>query len=127
MFVIQKLAILVFALLLISCSAQQVEVSRVMVKSTGNESVFLLEEKVVIKAKRTAPTTLRAGTRWSQIGSIEQGDIFDTKDQVVIVNSFDVHEASIVVNEQTIVGYYLTVEKTFVETDPVKIILIGER
>lgn len=122
----RNLTTLMLSIMLVACSAQQVEVSQALVRQTADDGVYMLEQAVIIEAKNTKDLTLRSGTRWSRIGEIEQGVVYDTKDQVVIVNSFDVHEASIVVRDSTIVGYYLEVEETFVETDPVTIALIGE-
>lgn len=87
---------------------------------------MVLVDDVTMKAKRSRATNLKAGTRWSRIGSIEQGDVYNTKDQVVILNSFDVHEAAIVVDGDMIVGYFLKVEETFVEAEPVSVNLIRE-
>lgn len=87
---------------------------------------YVLQNSVELKAARAARTELRAGTRWTKIGEIEQGDVYETKDQVVIVNSFDVHEASIVVANQSVVGYYLKIENAFVAVEPVPIVLSRE-
>ena len=40
-----------------------------------------------------------------------------------IVNSFDVHEAAIVISDDQVVGYYLKVTRNFVEAKPVAIAL----
>ena len=117
---------LLSSLVLVACSAQQVQVSQALVRETADDGMYVLERGVVIEAKNTKDLTLRSGTRWSKIGEIDHGDVYDTRDQVVIVNSFDVHEASIVVRDSMIVGYYLEVEETFVESEPVSIALIGE-
>jgi hypothetical protein len=80
-----------------------------------------LKESVTIKAYNATPSVLNAGTTWFEVGYINQGDVYRTKDQVVIVNSFDVHEAYIVVKDSTVVGYYLPIENTFIESEPMSI------
>ena len=107
-----------------ACSAQQVQLSAPMTVTSIDEGVYQLVDTVTMRAPRTAPLTLRAGTTWKQIGTIERGRVYDTSDQVVIVNSFDVQEAAVVVDNGTLVGYYLKISKTFVESDPVPINLI---
>jgi hypothetical protein len=61
---------------------------------------------------------LEAGTRWTQVGRIEQGDVFRTKDQIVQVEASDVYEAYVVLNGNNIVGFYLPVERTFTAVSP---------
>jgi len=107
-----------------ACSTPTVNLSSPMSVTDSADAVFRLEENVTIKAKHAAPLTLRAGTSWRQIGTIEQGRVFDTEDQVVIVNSFDVHEAAIVTKDHYLVGYYLKVSETFVEAQAVPITLL---
>lgn len=114
---------LCLALILSGCSAQMVELSSPMSVAEVDDGVYRLENAVTIKAAHAAPLGLRAGTTWRQIGTIAQGKVFDTKDQVVIVNSFDVHEAAIVTNNEQVVGFYLKVAETFVEATPVPISL----
>ena len=89
-----------------------------MVRS-DDSSVFVLDEAVSIKASNAKASALKAGTTWKQVGTIEQGVVYRTKDQVVIVNSFDVHEAYIVVRDARVVGYYLPVERAYIAVEPV--------
>ena len=105
-----------------ACSTTVVELAAPMTIVDGDVSYTVIND-VTIDARRAAPTVIRSGTTWRQIGTIEQGNVFDTKDQVVIVNSFNVEEAAIVTNNQTVVGYYLKVSGAFVEVDPMPIIL----
>lgn len=115
---------LIVVALLSGCATPTVNLSSPMSVRDTADAIFRLEENVTIKAKHAAPLTLRAGTTWRQIGTIEQGRVFETEDQVVIVNSFDVHEAAIVTNDQHVVGYYLKVSETFVEAQAVPIRLL---
>jgi hypothetical protein len=107
--------------ILSSCSVQQTKLQSNLIASADPTAVYVLEKQTVIKADNAANTTLRSGTTWLHVGSIEEGDVFKTRDQVVVVNSFNVQEAYIVVQEGKVVGYYLPVEKTFVKSKPVSI------
>lgn len=107
------------ALTLVACSATVVNLAEAMDESDLDPNRYRLAEAITIEAPRTADLTLRADTQWSHIGTISHGRVFDTKDQVIIVNSFNVYEAAIVVKDGNIVGYYPKVAKAFVATRPV--------
>lgn len=106
---------------LASCSAKQIQLESELQASTDTDSYYVLDEEVNIKASHAKPTKLNVGTRWKQVGLIKQGIVYRTKDQVVIVNSFNVHEGYIVINQENIVGYYLPIEKSFIEVIPTPI------
>ena len=115
-----RIALLVsIALTLVACSATVVNLAEAMDESDLDPNRYRLAETITIEAPRTADLKLRADTRWSHIGTISHGRVFDTKDQVIIVNSFNVYEAAIVVKDGNIVGYYPKVAKAFVATRPV--------
>ncbi|MDJ0793633.1 MAG: hypothetical protein QNI98_05245 [Woeseiaceae bacterium] len=107
------------ALTLVACSATVVNLAEAMDESDLDPTRYRLAEAITIEAPRTADLKLRADTQWSHIGTISHGRVFDTKDQVIIVNSFNVYEAAIVVKDGNIVGYYPKVAKAFVATRPV--------
>ena len=58
-------------------------------------------------------TRMKSNTRWNHAGSIVQGDVYQTKDQVVTVEASNMHEAWVVVNDGRLVGFYLPVERAF--------------
>ncbi len=115
-----RIAFLVsIALTLVACSATVVNLAEAMDESDLDPTRYRLAEAITIEAPRTADLELRADTQWFHIGTISHGRVFDTKDQVIIVNSFNVYEAAIVVKDGNIVGYYPKVAKAFVATRPV--------
>jgi hypothetical protein len=63
-------------------------------------------------------TKLRPDTRWELVGRLPQGDVYRTRDQVVTVEGAHIHEAYIVVNDGSLVGFYLPVERTFSPVKP---------
>lgn len=107
-----------------SCSVQQTRLKTSLVSSDHHHYIYKLAESVTLESTNTADTHLKYGTTWTLVGKIEKGDVYQTKDQVVIVNSFNVYEAYIVVKGRNVVGYYLPIEKTFVKTirTPIKLI-----
>ena len=55
-------------------------------------------------------------------GTIPQGDVFRTGDQIVTVEASNTFEAMVVLRDNTLVGFYLPVEHSFVAaTEPVKL------
>ena len=72
-----------------------------------------LEKEVNVDLGTGYSRTLRPGTRWDYAGSIPQGEVFKTKDQILTVEASHIHEAYIVVSSGKLVGFYLPVEKTF--------------
>ncbi len=104
-----------------ACTAQQTALVAPLAIAPNDDSTYMLVEAIEIRAKNAAKTRLKAGTTWRRVGNIEQGDVYSTKDQVVVVNSYNVFEAYIVVSDAQIVGYYLPVEESFVQSEPVPI------
>jgi len=112
-----KAASILMVFLLSACSTTQVRLASEL-QPSSNTAIYELKYSVKIQAANANASTLKQGTTWAEVGAIEQGTVYRTKDQVVIVNSFDVHEGYIVIKDAQVVGYYLPVEKTFVETEP---------
>ncbi len=109
---------------LVACSANQVRLEA-QLSPSANSGQYILKQSVIVQAPNARPSTLKADTTWLEVGSIEQGTVYRSKDQNVIVNSFNVHEGYIVLNGSKVVGYYLPVEKTFVESQAVFIELVA--
>lgn len=58
--------------------------------------------------------TLRQGTRYDFVGTISDGEVYKSRDQVLTVECSNVFEAYLVVSKGSLVGFYLPVEKGFV-------------
>lgn len=58
--------------------------------------------------------TLRKATRWDHIGNITEGDVYRSRDQVLILECSNVHEAYVVLSGHQLIGFFLPVEKGFV-------------
>jgi hypothetical protein len=92
------------------------------ISNTVETEHFILSQNVTARLGTGFATRLKAGTRWQQVGSIDFGKVFATKDQIVTVEASDIYEADLVVSNQLITGFYLVVEKTFAPvTQPIPI------
>jgi hypothetical protein len=56
---------------------------------------------------------LRPGTSWQRIGTIAEGDVLRTKDQLVTIEASNSFQADIVVHDGKLVGFYLPVDHAF--------------
>jgi len=63
-------------------------------------------------------TALKKGTTWKQVGTVIEGTVLKTRDQIVTVEASDIFEAEPVINGGRIVGFYLPVDKAFTPADP---------
>ncbi len=59
--------------------------------------------------------TLSYNARWDLVGTIPEGEVYKSRDQVLTVECSNIHEAYLVVSEKSLVGFYLPVEKGFVK------------
>ena len=84
-------------------------------RTEGYKSFTLKETIHITEAPCGYDRTLRQDTRWDLIGTIPEGEIYRSRDQVLTVECSNIHEAYLVVLEGSIVGFYLPVEKGFVK------------
>ncbi len=79
-----------------------------------SQRIILLKEAVEIDdAPCNYDRTLRQGTRWKLVGKLPEGEVFKPLDQILTVECSNIFEAYLVVLENSLVGFYLPVEKTF--------------
>jgi hypothetical protein len=76
---------------------------------------FILKEEVLInEAPCGYRRMLRAGSRWEQCGTISQGDVYKSRDQVLTVECSNIYEAYLVMSNGKLCGFYLPIEKAYV-------------
>ena len=85
---------------------------------------FRLTRSVRVPLSTGYSTTLRADTRWQSVGTVAQGEVYRTRDQVVTIEGAHIHEAYIVVKDRALVGFYLPVERTFSPVSPAQSLAI---
>lgn len=116
-----RLQFLWLAMCISSCTVQEVPSNPPITLSQIPAPQYALQTPVTIRTSRSTVTHLKAGTIWELLGSIPQGDVYGTRDQVVTINHSKGREAFIVVYENKVLGFYLPVDKTFVTSQPVDI------
>jgi hypothetical protein len=79
---------------------------------------LVLADEVSLTGTPCYSRSLRKTTRWDQIGTIAEGDVLRSKDQVLTLECSNVHEAYLVLSGDTVVGFFLPVEQGFVPYDP---------
>jgi hypothetical protein len=100
-----------FALLLESCAPVVVQEPTQLTPAVGKG--FRLTQAAEVALATGYSTTLRADTTWQLVGTVPQGEVYRTRDQVVTLEGAHIHEGYIVVDQGPLVGFYLPVERTF--------------
>jgi outer membrane lipopolysaccharide assembly protein LptE/RlpB len=120
-----QLVLVVIILIITGCCFDLTHVKYVpvvMETKTPSKSVWMLTEKIDVPLESWSTTKLKSNTKWEYIGTIEQGEVYKTKDQIVTVRGSNTFEAYLVISEEKIVGFYLPIEKGFVKiSKPIKI------
>jgi len=106
----------VIVALVTACAPTVVQEATQLTPVSGK--TFRLTRAVTVPLSTGYSTTLRAGTRWDLVGTVAQGEVYRTKDQIVTVEGAHIHEGFIVVSQGTMVGFYLPVERTFAPVTP---------
>jgi hypothetical protein len=108
--------LVVVAVFLVSCASAVVQEPTQFTPGVGN--TFRLALTVEAPLSTGYSTTLRTNTRWELVGTVTQGEVYRTKDQIVTVEGAHIHEGYIVVKNGALVGFYLPVERTFSPVTP---------
>ncbi|NDP41274.1 MAG: hypothetical protein GZ089_00925 [Aromatoleum sp.] len=102
--------------LLTACAFDLVHVAQTPAPFHASEPTrraFVLAQEVSLTLPFGYRRALKRGSLWSYVGTIDAGDVFASKDQVLTVEASNVHEAYIVVNGDNLVGFCLPVERTY--------------
>ena len=81
--------------------------------ATDSNNDFQLTGPVTAHLGTGFPTHLLGGSHWTKVGTVPEGSVYRTPDQIVKVEGSNIQEAWIVVSNGTLVGFYQPVEKTF--------------
>lgn len=124
------LRLVVFVLLLNSfflsgCAFDLAHVSFIPAQLAARPDIkqsFTLKETIDITSTPCYRRTLRQGTKWDLLGTIPEGEVYKSRDQVMTVECSNIHEAYLVIFEGSLVGFYLPVEKGFVKiSNPIRL------
>ena len=69
---------------------------------------------------------LKGGSEWVLIGKIPQGNVFKPLHGIFTVEGAHVHEANLVLDGKSLVGFYLLVERAFVPLATPKTLIFTE-
>ena len=108
--------LLIFNVFFLSCAFDLLHVKQLPAQldtTQQRKNSFVLEKEEKIDLGTGYSRVIKAGTKWDYIGTLENGDVFNSKDQVLTVEASNIHEAYIVISSGKLVGFYLPVEKTF--------------
>lgn len=108
----------VVAVLAASCAPLVVQEPAQFTPAGGKS--FRLSRAAEVGLSTGYSTTLRADTRWELVGTVTQGEVYRTKDQVVTLEGAHIHEGYLVLDRGMLVGFYLPVERTFSPVTPAK-------
>ena len=81
-------------------------------------TIVLSDEVPLTDTPCSYSRTLRKTTRWDQVGTIAEGGVLRSKDQVLTLECSNVHEAYLVMSGDKLIGFFLPFEKGFVPHSP---------
>ena len=84
----------------------------------ATRTVVLSDNLALTSTPCSNSRTLRKTTRWDQVGTIAEGDVLRSKDQVLTLECSNVHEAYLVISGDKLIGFFLPFEKGFVPHSP---------
>lgn len=107
---------LVILLILNACAFDIVHVKQTpsnLVLQSDSSANFTLEKEAKVSLGTGYRRTLKANTTWSLVGSLPEGSVFKTRDQILTVEGSNIYEAYIVVESNSLTGFYLPAEGTY--------------
>lgn len=84
----------------------------------STRAIVLSDEVPLTHTPCSYSRTLRKTTRWEQVGTIVEGDVLRSKDQVLTLECSNVHEAYLVMSGDKLIGFFLPFERGFVPHSP---------
>lgn len=108
-----RFAYCVMAVLIAACASDLPRTATPYNPVAGTPRLIQLAAPVPLSSSAGYPRTLAAGSVWRQTGTVPQGDVYRIENSVFTIEARHVHEAYIVVRDQSVVGFYLPVEQAF--------------
>jgi hypothetical protein len=92
--------------------------------ASGATKEFTLAKEAIVSPGSYA-RTLKAGSKWRYVGKIPQGAVYEIVGDVFMLEAKHMHQAHCVLsNDFQLVGFYLPVEKKFIELRPLEKLFI---
>jgi hypothetical protein len=113
--ILKMLARCLLPLLIASCAASVTHVPADMtsVPEASRKIIFQIDRKIDIQLDTGYSRSLKAGSEWTHVGRIRQGDVCKPHDGIFTLEGTHVHEAWLVVADGRLTGFYLPVERGF--------------
>jgi hypothetical protein len=106
------------SLAIAACAVKQESVSALQPVEQAKQ--FRVVEGLDVHLSTGYTTHIKPNTSWSLVGTVSQGEVYKSRDQVLTVEGADVAEAYLVVAGDELVGFYLPVEHTFSRISPAR-------
>lgn len=106
-------AVCVLALLSACASVAQVPAQLQTMGAGAPSAVRTLHSRLDIELDTGYSRSIAAGSQWRQVGSIEQGAVYQPHQNVFTLEGANIHEAYLVVDKDKLVGFYLPAERGF--------------
>ena len=110
------MALLLFAAS--GCAVEQQTTQFSPMVTSKQSALERLDRQVDIQLNTGYARTLKSGSLWSDIGSITQGEVFKPYHDVFTLEGSQIHEAYLVVSNNTLTGFYLPFERSFSPLKP---------
>ena len=90
------------------------QASPLLSSASQHPSNYIVEATVTGRPLHGESRSVRAGSRWVELGTIAEGTVYKPRGTVMTVEGINISEAYIVVRDRSWVGFWLPVEKEFV-------------
>lgn len=84
----------------------------------GHLETIVIAENAEVTPPSGYARTLKAGSTWTKVGAVPQGDVYKIENDVFLLEGAHMHEAYSVINARRLVGFYLPFEQAFVAMSP---------
>lgn len=98
---------------LVGCAVQQSPAQLTPKVSTGNAQQRVLAQELALQLDTGYQRILKQGSRWTHIGRIAQGEVYQPFNSVLTIEGAHIHEAYLVVEQGAVSGFFLPAEGSF--------------
>lgn len=104
-----------FSLFLFGCASRVVtEATQAPVYQDSQPAQFIqIVEETMVSSSAGYSRVIPSGSKWEYVGLVKEGNVYKPLGHVFTIEGYHVHEAYLVVNGDTLNGFYLPVEHSF--------------
>jgi hypothetical protein len=99
------------------CAVQQQQTRFSPLSSQQISRPARLQQQIDIRLNTGYSRSLKGGSLWTDIGSVSEGEVYKPFQDVFTLEGAHIHEAYLVVANNTLTGFYLPAEQTFSPLD----------